>query len=141
MVNSCFIGKRSGVESSSMTRCPPVFSRGTSQTVLCPALRSCGCRTLRSRRRSFRRQTRGRCSPPGQMKSCPRGAPALLFSRSTFIMPSEMSVPIRLSGCSSRHARMAKSPVPVATSIMRRGRKGRRYLIASPTPAAVNTHG
>lgn len=26
MVNSCFIGKRSGVESSSMTRCPPAVS-------------------------------------------------------------------------------------------------------------------
>ena len=43
------------------------------------------------------------------------------FSRPTFIIPSEMSVPISSAGCSLRQARMAKSPVPVATSIIRCG--------------------
>ena len=38
------------------------------------------------------------------------------FSRPTFIIPSEMSAPINDWGCSSRQARMAKSPVPVAIS-------------------------
>ena len=130
MVNSCFIGKRSGVESSSMTRCPPVFStRHISDSPLSsPSKLRMPNATVTASKLSSANEREVQSSRANEILSerCAR----FTFSRPTFIMPSEMSVPIKASGCSSRHARMAKSPVPVATSMIRWGWKGRRYLIA-----------
>lgn len=54
----------------------------------------------------------------------------LHFSRPTFIIPSEISIPISAWGWRVRQAWMAKSPVPVATSIMRCGWNGFRQWMA-----------
>ena len=130
MVNICFIGKRSGVVSSRMTKCPPVLrTRYISESPLSKSskLRIPKATVIASKRLSANERE----VQSSLAKDIFSERPSFFtFSRPTFIIPSEMSVPISCSGCNSWHAKIAKSPVPVATSIICCGRKGLSQLIA-----------
>ena len=130
MANSCFMGKRSGVVSSRITRCPPGFStRHISERPLSRSskLRIPNATVIASNLLSAKERE----VQSSRAKEILSESPSFFtFSRPTFIMPSEISVPISSSGFSSRQARMAKSPVPVATSMMCCGRKGRSQAMA-----------
>ena len=130
MENNCFIGKRSGVVSSRITRCPPGFStRHISES---PLSRSSKLRipkaTVIASKSLSAKESEVQSSRAKEILS--ESPSFFTFSRPTFIMPSEMSVPISSAGCSLRQARIAKSPVPVATSIIRCGWKGRSQAMA-----------
>ena len=130
MLNSCFIGKLTGVVSSTMQRCPPFFStRHISRSpwsrfwkFLMPK-----AAVTASKLSSWNERLRQSSLAKEMVFSSPS---CFTFCLPISIMPSEMSAPISWSGCSICAARMAKSPVPVAMSSIFLGEKGARRLIA-----------
>ena len=124
------MGKRSGVESSRMTRWPP--GRNTRHISRRPRSRCSKLRmpkaTVTASNEASLNVSASQSSRRKRMRSSSPASRALW--RATCIMPSEMSVPTSDCGRSIRQASRAKSPVPVATSIICCGRWGRSHFSA-----------
>ena len=130
MWKSCFIGKLTGVVSSTMQRCPPFFStRHISRRPWSRfwKLRMPKAAVTASKVLSSNERLRQSSLAKEMVFSSPS---RFTFCRPISIMPSDMSAPTSLSGCNIWAARMAKSPVPVAMSSIFLGEKGARRLIA-----------